>query len=184
MSAGNTANGYGWVAIILHWLAAIGLITMIAIGWAAEAAGEAGDRAGRAELMALHFSVGATFSLIFLTRIVAHYAQRQPNLPAQAKPLNLLAKATHHLLLLALLIMVVSGPTQVLAGGRDIIVWNTFTIATPFAAENEAVRNAAHTLHGIGRAALYVLIPLHILGALKHMLMDDGFLRMLMPARD
>lgn len=176
MAVWNSAQGYGWAPIVLHWLSAIGLIAMIGVAWAA-------DGENRRLLMGIHFSLGVTLAALFIARIVLHYAMPRPAPLAQPRPLQILAKAVHHLLLLALLIMIVSGPLQVLANARDINVWGAFTIASPFAERNEAIAGAANSMHGIGRAMLYVLIPLHVLGALKHWLIDRVGLRMLAPGR-
>jgi len=176
MSGQNTASGYGWIAIALHWLAAIGLVAMVLIAWNAE--GE-----NRRALMGLHFALGVTIAPLLIWRIAAHYLTPQPTPLAQPRPLQILAKATHHLLLIAVLIMIVSGPLQVLANARDIDVWGLFTIESPFATRNEGVAGIANNLHGVGRAMLYVLIPLHIIGAFKHWLFDRAGLRMLAPGR-
>ena len=183
MQWGNTSKTYGWAAIILHWLAALGVLTMLYIGLSAGWAEDAHDMAKHRALMALHFSVGITFWLIFAARIALHYAQRSPDPPKQHAVLNLGSKITQNGLLLAVALLIISGPLLILSGARAINVWGVISLPSPFAARNHDVHEIADTLHMIGRYALYVLIPLHVLGALKHLMLDrDGvFRRIIVP---
>jgi cytochrome b561 len=178
-------QGYGWLAIALHWIAAFGVLAMLWIGLNADWAGDAGNRAERARWMGLHISLGATLIAFFAARVVGHYTLPQPAPAEQARPLQMLAKAAHHLLLLAIVILILSGPMAVFSGGRDINVWGLFAVPSPFAERNDAVHEAAEQVHAVGRYMLYGLIPLHVLGALKHLIVDrDGvFMRMLRPSK-
>lgn len=181
----NDKNGYGWIAIALHWLAAIAVLVMLISGFRADMAGDAGDRALRGALMGFHISFGASVALLLLARVFSSYAQPRPAAPEQAPVLKWLAVGTHQLLLLAILIQVISGPLAVWSGGRAINVFDLFAIPSPFAERNDAVHELAEVLHAIGRWTLVVLISLHVLGALKHALIDrDGVLRrMLAPPK-
>jgi len=181
----NDARTYGWLSIGLHWLAAVAVFVMLYLGFSAEMAEEAGDREGRAALMGLHISFGAAFALILLARVASSWFQPRPAPVEQAPPLQLLARATHQLLLLAILIQVVSGPLAVWSGGRAINVFSLFAIPSPFAERNEGVHEVAEVLHAIGRWTLIVLVSLHVLGALKHAVIDrDGVMRrMLAPGK-
>jgi len=183
MPWGNTSKTYGWAAIILHWLAAIGVLAMLYIGLTAGWAEDAHDMDKHRALMSLHFSVGITFWLIFAARIALHYAQKSPDPPVQPAALNLLSKVTQNGLLLALALLIISGPLMIWSGAHAINAWGVVSLPSPFAARNHEVHEIAETAHAIGRYALYVLIPLHTLGALKHLMLDrDGvFRRMLIP---
>lgn len=182
----NTARGYGWLSIGLHWIAAIAVVAMLIIGYAADFAGDAGDRETRGALMFWHVSLGVTFGLVLLARVISSYTQPRPAAPEQAPLLKFIAVATHQLLLLAILIQIISGPLAVWSGGRGITVWGLFSIPSPFAERNEGVHEFAELMHAIGRWMLLVLISLHVLGALKHLFIDrDGvFRRMLAPPKD
>ncbi|MBX3429179.1 MAG: cytochrome b [Hyphomonadaceae bacterium] len=174
----NTKGGYGWLAIALHWLAAIAVIAMLVTGFQAGFAGDAGDRAARSALMGLHISIGASVILILLARVVSSYLQPRPTPPEQAPFLQFLSSATHQVLLLAILLQVVSGPLAVWSGGRAIHVFDLFSLPSPFAARNQGIHEIAETLHAIGRWALVGAISLHVLGALKHVIIDrDGVMR-------
>ena len=185
MSLTNTRETYGWLTIGLHWIAAFGVIAMFATGVQAYMAGEAGDRAARGAAMGLHIALGATLFAFFAARIALHFAQPQPDKPAQAGWLNAFAAWTQRLLLLALLIQIVSGPLAVWSGGRAINIFDLISLPSPFSQRNESVHEAAEIAHAIGRLLILVLLPLHVLGALKHLVLNrDGvFTRMLWPSR-
>ena len=181
----NDNRGYGWLSITLHWLAALAILFMLWSGFSADFAEDAGNREARASFMRLHIGMGASVALLLLARVFASYAQPRPAPPEQAPLLKTLAAATHHLLLAAILIQVVSGPLAVWSGGRPINVFGWFALPSPFAERNDGVHEFAEVMHAIGRWTLVVLIGLHVLGALKHALIDrDGVLRrMLAPPR-
>jgi cytochrome b561 len=181
----NSKAGYGWLSIMLHWLAAIAVIAMLVTGFRAGLAGDAGDRAARSMLMGWHISIGASFALILLARVFASYAQPRPTPHEQAPVLQFLSSATHQVLLFAILLQVISGPLAVWSGGRPINVFGLFAIPGPFAERNQGVHEIAELLHGIGRWAIVGALTLHVLGALKHVMIDrDGVLRrMLAPAK-
>lgn len=185
MQLTNTRNSYGWLAIALHWIVVIVIAAMLTTGFQAESAGEAGDRAARGALMGLHISIGATFALVLLARVLSSYLQPRPAALEQKQPFKFLASSTHQLLLLGILIQVISGPLAVWSGGRAINVFDVFAIPSPFAARNQGVHEIAELLHAIGRWMLIVLISLHVLATLKHVFVDrDGVLRrMLAPAK-
>jgi len=179
----NTQDRYGWLTIALHWIAAAGVIAMFASGLAADAAREQGGREAAAPLMALHVSIGASLFAIFAARIVAHYTQARPIKPEQPRWLNILASAVQHLLLLGILIQILSGPLVVWSGGRAIQVFELFSLPSPFAERSEAVHEFAETAHVVGRALIFFMLPIHVLGAFKHLILDrDGvFSRILSP---
>jgi cytochrome b561 len=179
----NSKAGYGWISITLHWLAVIGIIVMLVIGFRAEALGEAGDREGRAVAMSWHIAIGASIWLILFARVLSSWLQPKPTPVQQPRPLMLLASATHQLLLVAILIQIVSGPLAVWSGGRAINVFDAFSLPSPFAERNEGVHELAELLHAIGRWSIIVLATLHILAVVKHSVIDkDRVLqRMLAP---
>ena len=173
----NSKSGYGWLSIALHWLAAAAVIVMLITGFQAGWAGDAGDRAARSALMGLHISFGASVALVLLARVFASYAQPRPTPPEQAPALKFLSSATHQILLLAILVQIISGPLAVWSGGRAINIFDVVSLSSPFAERNQGIHEIAELLHAIGRWALIGAISLHVLGALKHAVIDrDGVL--------
>lgn len=178
----NSERSYGWLAIALHWAAVLAIALMLITGFRADFLGEAGDRAGRAEVMGWHVSIGATVFLILLARVASSYAQRKPAPYAQSKPLMRLAEVTHHVLLLAILVQIISGPLAVWSGGRPINVFDAFALPSPFASRNEAAHEFAELLHAMGRWTIVVAGGLHIGAVVMHALQRHNVLgRMLRP---
>lgn len=184
MQLTNTERGYGWVSIVLHWAVAAGVLAMLWIGLNADWAADAEDRVARRAWMGLHISLGATLIAFALLRVIWYYTQRRPAAPSQSKALNAVAWLTHNALLVAIVIQFISGPLAVFSGGRAISVWGLFSIASPMA-ESRDLHEFAELMHSVGRYILYIVIPLHVAGALKHAFIDrDGvFTRMLMPPK-
>lgn len=180
----NSDRSYGWLTIILHWIAVIGVLDMFVIGLTAGAHEAAGDHAAHRQAMYYHVSTGAVLFVFLLARVVQHYVQKQPEKSAQSKLLNTIATVNHHALLIGILIMIVSGPLAVWSTGNPINVFGVFAVPTPFAERNMPVHEAAEIAHLIGRIILFFAIILHVLAALKHVFFDrDGVMRrMLYPS--
>lgn len=181
----NSKTGYGWASIALHWLAAIAVFAMLFTGFNADFAGDAGDRATRSMFMGWHISLGASFALILLARVFASYAQPRPTPPEQAPLLKFLSSSTHQILLIAILTQVLSGVLAVWSGGRAVNVFDVISIPSPFAERNQGAHEIAEVIHAIGRWTIVGALALHVLGALKHAMIDrDGVLqRMLAPTK-
>jgi len=182
MQTWNDRNAYGWVALTLHWLAAIGVLTMLFTGFAAGFAEDHHDQAQHRALMGVHVIVGVSFLIIFVARITSHYLQKAPIEPDQSGALRFIARATHNLLLLMIAVQIISGPLMIWSRARPINA-GFISIPSPFAVRADNIHEIADVMHTIGRWSLVVLISLHILGALKHMLIDrDGlFERIFVP---
>lgn len=182
MQTWNDRNAYGWVALTLHWLAAIGVLTMLYTGFTAGFAEDHHDQAQHRALMSIHIAVGVAFFVIFVLRIASHYVQKAPIEPDQSGPLRLIARATHNLLLLMIAVQIISGPLMIWSRARPINA-GFISIPSPFAARADGIHEIAELMHTVGRWSLVVLIALHVLGALKHLFVDrDGlFERIFVP---
>jgi cytochrome b561 len=179
----NDRRSYGWLSIALHWLAAVAVGLMLWTGLNADFAEEAHNQELHRSLIGLHISLGASFALVLLARVLASYAQAKPEKPPQAALLNFASSATQQLMLLAILAQIISGPLIVWSGARPINVFSLFSIPSPFAQRNPDLREALELVHNIGRWTLEIVIPLHILGALKHAMLDrDGVLQRMLIA--
>lgn len=181
----NTKDGYGWIAIALHWVAVLAIVLMLVIGFRAEQLAEAGDRAGRAAAMGWHIGIGTMLWLVLFARVLSSWLQPKPTPVEQPPHFMWLARATHQLLLVAILIQLISGPLAVWSGGRAINVFDMFALPSPFSERNQAIHELAEVLHGIGRWAIIVLGTLHIVAVIKHTFFDrDRVLqRMLAPPK-
>ena len=133
---------------------------------------------------ALHISFGVIALVLVVARIGWRLFQGPQPHGNDSRALNLLAASVQWGLLLALVVLMVTGPLLVWGMGQPMPVFNWFAIPSPLTVARQW-RETVQTAHTIAAYALFPLIGLHILGALKHALIDrDGvFRRMLVPRR-
>lgn len=173
MQIKNTENAYGWAAIVLHWISAIGVIWLYFLGENIEHAKEAAlPRAEIAQFVDFHASVGAVFFAFLAARIVSHLAQRQPAKPDQHRYLNMLSTAVIWLFLLMIAIQIITGPLIVWTKAEPFRVFDWFAVPSPFASPSEALHEALEFAHKTAPNLFWPLIVLHVAGALKHLIFD------------
>jgi cytochrome b561 len=166
----DTRSGYGWVSIALHWLAAALVLTMWTLGTMSQTDVEA-DAAWYAHL---HMSIGVSAYALLWGRILWRFAAGHPDPHAgQSAVLFPVAKYFHYLFLGAIGIMLLSGPLMVWSGGDAIEVF-AFAIPSPFAAWRE-LHDLLRRVHGVTATVIILGAILHILAALKHIVINrDG----------
>lgn len=171
---------YGWVSILLHWLTAIVIIALWILGKSILNAGPEEMDSRRA----LHVSIATSAWLVVLFRIIWRFRSGHPKVRGLAVRTHSIAKTAHYLMLLLLILMLLSGPVMVWAGGHSVSMFGIVSIPGPFGA-SQALRDLAWTVHSQAAVALLLLVIVHIGGALKHLMFhsDDTIVRMLWPVR-
>jgi len=179
MQLANAKSGYGWVSIALHWLAAVAIVTLFVIGNQFEDMPRGPDKAA---LMGLHFAIGILAAPLLLARVLARFVQATPEPARQHRLLVVLSRVVHIGLALAIVVLVISGPLAVWSMGRSINVFGLFEIAGPIA-RNHELHEIAETVHGVTVKVLVGLVAVHVLGVVKHLVLDRDatLLRMLRP---
>lgn len=171
---------YPAVAMVLHWLLAAGVIAQWRIAEAGEHA--ATEEAGRA-IMSNHFALGLTLLVLVLARLALRLAQPNPPLADHlALWERALSKTTHTLFYLLLIAMPIAGWIAMSKYGAPIDVWGLFAVpALPLATDPEGAK-AIFSLHAVAGTVLLALVVIHLLGTLKHTLLDrDGNLFRMLP---
>ena len=177
----DTENGYGRISILLHWLAAITMIALFVLGQAAEDASDSDRKA----LLGLHISIAISMYLILVGRIGWRLFNGRPRvLIQQSKPLMLLAHWIPIILLAGLALMLLSGPIMVWSKGYPINIFGLISLPSPLG-KMETLHEAMEALHKLGAKLLFFAFILHMLGVLKHLIIDrDNTLkRMLVPSK-
>jgi len=166
----DTRSGYGWVSIALHWVAAALVLTMWTLGTMSQTNVEA-DAAWYAHL---HMSIGVSAYALLWARIMWRFTVGHPEPhPGQSALLFPLAKYFHYLFLIAIGVMLVSGPLMVWSGGDAVEVF-ALSIPSPFAAWRE-LHDLLRRVHGVTATVIILGVILHILAALKHIVINrDG----------
>lgn len=177
-------SSYNSVAKFLHWLIALAIIGMLALGWVM------GDKEMfplniRMELFQWHKSIGFTILVLSLLRLIWRLLHIAPALPA-AMPQweKFAAKATHWVFYALIIAMPFSGWVMISASAyKSEFFWLFEIPKLPYFADlpqpNEIKEQAEH-VHGFLAYVILVLLLLHVGAALKHHFIskDDVLLRM------
>ncbi len=166
----NTATRYGLIAVLLHWLAAIVVMTLFGLGlWMTEL--DYYD-AWYQRAPDLHKSVGVLLFAITALRLVWRRANPVPGpLPSHTSWERRLARGTHRALYALLFATMFAGYLISTADGRALEVFGLFAIPATFSGfENQ--EDIAGEIHEILAFALIGLAGIHALAALKHHVVD------------
>lgn len=172
------AAKYTWQAMLLHWLLAVLVIGMLALGYSL------GDiprnTPARGFYVNLHKSFGMLVLVLVLVRIVWRVTHKPPPLEANLPRWQAVAAIwSHRLLYLCILLQPLSGYLASSFGKYGV---KFFGIELPnWGWEDKTLRGFFGGIHGFVAMALVVLIAIHVLAALKHLLInrDQVFQRML-----
>jgi cytochrome b561 len=182
MAVRDTASGYGWGSILLHWVTAVIIIVMLYVGSSIDSLAGA----ERQSTLVLHTSIAITTYALLWLRIIWRFAYGHPGpLAKQGRFFFLVGKWVHLLMLGALAVMLISGPFLVWSMGEPIHVFDWFAIPSPLEASVE-LTTALHAVHRWAAILIFVAMLLHIGGVYKHTAFNqDGTLtKMIIPARD
>ncbi|PMN65513.1 cytochrome b [Enterovibrio norvegicus] len=154
--------------IFFHWLVAISFIGVLAFGLYVE------DLPGgpeKGELIGLHKSFGVLVLVLAVSRLLWRFKEGSiSSIPGSPRWQEKIAAGVHHLLLLATLLMPVSGIAMSLGGGHDIGVFGVTLITA--GEKNELLGQIGSTTHEVLANIVMVTLALHVLGALKHHIVD------------
>lgn len=177
----NTRAGYGWAAIALHWISAIGVAGLYLLGERME---EAAGRAEKLEAQNLHVSVAVLLFAFLLARLLWSASQPAPRPLERHRALQLAARVVQGLFLLMIAVLLVTGPLAIWTAGRPIEAFGALALPSPFPARIDWLHEAAEEIHGAATKLFWPLIALHVAGALKHVLLDrDDTLRRILWVR-
>lgn len=171
---------YGWISILLHWVIAIVIIVLWFFGKSSTSALPDDADVQRQ----LHVSIAASAWLVILIRVIWRLRSGHPHIKGQTLLIHRVATVTHYTILIAVLLMLVSGPVMVWSSGNAVTIFDRFSIAGPIG-ESESIRESAWFIHTNSAWLLFWLVLVHIGGALKHLMFhaDDTFARMLWPGK-
>lgn len=172
-------NRYSTVSLVLHWgIAALVVAQVLLIS-----AHEAFDNEETRQFINLHKSVGLSILILTLGRIGWRVANPAIPLPeAMPRWQKLVARATHVLFYVLLLAMPLVGWTAMSAFGSPIDWFGLFDWPLLPMAQDRALGRALMDVHELAAKLLYVLIFLHVAGALKHHFVDrDNVLHRMLP---
>lgn len=169
---------YSLAAISLHWLIAALLAFQLSVGWALEDLGARGFA-----LYQLHKSVGMTILALTLVRVAIRYWKPRPPKPEggwQGK----LASAVHAGLYVFMIGAPLSGWALISTAKVQVPTLLFGVLPLPHLPLPMSAHEGAEGAHGLLAWIGVALFLLHVAGALRHhVLMRDGLLWRMMPAR-
>lgn len=167
MKIQNTKQGYGWLAILLHWLMAITLFGLFGLGlYMVELSYYDAWYKGSLDL---HKSIGAFLAIVFIVRLFWRVVNVSPESADSSASLFDVKAAhyAHRVLYLLMALLMLSGYLISTADGRGIEVFELFSIpALPFSIENQ--EDLFGDIHFYLAWALVLLSMGHGLAAMKH----------------
>ncbi len=161
-------------ARVLHWLMAVLILAMLLIG-----AGMVSTVSVRyPQLLAWHRPIGLAILVLALLRIIVRLTHRPPPLPSDLPPLQVaVAKGSHYVLYLLMIVVPLIGWAMQSAGGYPITVWAGFNLV-PILPHDVAMYGWLRQAHGLLAYAFLLLILGHLAAALFHGLVRrDGVFR-------
>ena len=182
----NAPERYGLVAILLHWITALAIIALLAMG--AVMVRLTPGSSLQFDVYQLHKSLGITVLVLSLLRLAWRLFNPPPPLPANLEPWETaLARVTHVGFYLLMIALPFSGWMMVSASVWNIptVVFGAFTLPhLPVLGglqNKKPVEEALKEVHEALAIGMFVLLILHVAGALKHqfVLRDDTLARML-----
>jgi cytochrome b561 len=186
----STNNRYTNTAVVLHWLIAIAIFGMFALGWyMSELPKEAPkqmaydlfdlgiytwqlseEASPRTFYFNLHKSIGITLLVLIAFRVFWRITHKPPALLNSYSAIERkLATGAHHLLYLLMVALPVSGIIMAISSKYGV-KW--FGLEFLPGLDNAGLRDAFKEAHEIIGVIILLVIIVHILGALKHKFID------------
>lgn len=180
MSLKNSENQYGAVTKSFHWIMALLVICLLAIGLYM---GGMPNSAAKLQMYNLHKSLGITVLALVICRICWHSISKKPGFVETMKPWERkLATAGHTLLYLLMLMLPLTGWLMSSAAGRTVSFFGLF-ILPDLVSPDKILTKTFRGLHENIGTLIMITVGLHILAALKHHFMDkDSVLKRMLPA--
>lgn len=123
-----------------------------------------------APLFALHISLGLTAALLIALRLAWRFGNRPQSAQEGPRWQTQAARLAHWLLYLLLVLMPLTGFLGASFGGEGTAF---FGLALPqWAQPNDALKEQFFGIHSFSAWLLVALVSLHVLAALKHLLVD------------
>jgi cytochrome b561/polyisoprenoid-binding protein YceI len=175
MPLANTPNAYGIITRSFHWLTALLIFTAIGLSFVMDDGPFTNaEEALRASFyFSLHITVGVTSFFVAVARILWGFTQPRPGLlNPDHRAEALLAELVHWSLYGAMMIMPLSGWIwHAASSGGAPILW-PLGQTLPLIPNSDSLASFAKQIHILAHFVLFATIGLHVLGAVKHALID------------
>lgn len=168
---------YTLPAILIHWLTAVLVIALFALGWYMVDLPRGPERS---ETFALHKSIGLTVLLLTAVRMFWRLRHPPPAYPETTERWRVrVARIVHMLFYVALVAQPLSGYLSSSFSGYKT---RYFGVPLPHWGRRDLPLNEFFTdIHVACSVILFVLVIAHLLGALSHLFERDGMFSRMLP---
>lgn len=175
----NTQNSFGSVAKMFHWIIALLIIGMLAMGFIMA---DMEPSPTKMTIYGLHKSTGALILLLVILRFTWRLWNPAPQMPGSLAPWHhRLAKLSPIALYSFMFLMPLSGIALSQAAGYPINVYNIFTLPT-LLLKNPDLSKTAALIHKYGAFAFIGILILHISAAFyHHFILKTNVLKRMLP---
>ncbi|MBP2170920.1 cytochrome b561 [Erwinia toletana] len=166
----NTPTRFGWLSITLHWLVALAVYGMFALGLWMVTLGYYDNWYHQAP--ELHKSIGMVLFAVMILRLIWRFVSPPPKpLSSYSRLVRISAIAAHLLLYLLLFAILFTGYLISTAEGKPIEVFGLIAVPATFAG-NAQQADLAGDIHLYLAWSVVIISVLHGLAALKHHFID------------
>lgn len=160
----DTVQNYGVIAKLFHWVMALLMIGMLAMGNFLGAF----PKEWRSDVFLTHKSLGLLILFLVILRIIWRFMNKTPEISHRTPfYIRYAGYAAHGLLYIGMIIMPLSG--WIFASHKyPLTFFNWFTVPYISAADDKWLHHLAIETHAIAGNLLIFLIGLHIVAALYH----------------
>ena len=161
----DSRDAWGSVTRALHWLMALSILAMFALGWTAV---NLPMSPTKLELFIWHKSIGLTLLALAVARLLWRLLTQTPAPPAGVSAAEQrLAKSAHAALYLMMIAMPISGYVVNSTANFPFRFFGGVRVPNLIAAD-EGWQRAAESAHLAGFWVFALLILIHVLAALRH----------------
>ena len=161
----NTTTQWGWPAKLLHWIAALAIILLLAHGWWMT---HMAARPERLAHYAGHAALGYDLLVLLVLRLLWRWANPVPAQPSESQRWERIAAQAGHIGLYVLMFAASLTGWVVANTFRTPITKDLLGLSFPQIAQDRTYRALYEESHVILSYLLAALIVVHIIGALRH----------------
>ncbi len=161
----NSENHFGWVAILVHWLMAIAVVGLFALGWYMVELTY--YDALYQTLPHIHKSVGILLVFVYLFRVTWNRLNPKPRLLSELRWQRIAAGAAHAGMNLLIALILFSGYLIPTAEGSPVAVFGWFELPALVTSIPDQ-EDLAGLVHEYLAYLLMLVVLVHALAALKH----------------
>jgi cytochrome b561 len=171
----NSADRYGLVAKLLHWILATLILGLVWLGWYMVDLTYFDPWYNRS--LEWHKALGMIVLALALGKLLWLHVSPSPRLGATLPPWQrIAAKATHHTFVVMMLLIPLTGYTISTSDGKSVSLFGLVELPALWP-RNEALRDWAIELHFYAAYGTALLALAHAAAAVKHQFYDrDGTL--------